>query len=332
MADVSDERGQLFLVGALVLAVLFVSFAMLTNTAVYTENLATRDSDPGTADVVEYREAVERGVGGAIGYVNRHNHTDNSTLGGNFSDAVDEWDNASARNYAATGRVVNATNASVEFGARIAQTNETRNFTNASDEANWTLVADGSDIRAHRLNVSTEHLVDKSEFGGNPDDLPGSGAFHANYTNRSSDDTRSVYVYKDDGSDPSQVVVAVVTVDDGSRTVSAECSAPARNDTAVVDVTGARVAGHRCAALDFFGNVSDSYDLAYRNGGAANGTYSLVVDESESSVESGSFGVEADGDPFVTDAIYAAKVDVTYENSRVYYHARIRVAPGEPDV
>lgn len=320
MADVSGDRGQLFLVGALVLAVLFVSFAMLTNTAVYTENLATRDSDPGTAAAVEYREATRRGVGGALDYVNRHNDTDYSALGGNFSATVDAWDNASARNYATTGRVVNATNASVGFGARVAQTNETRQFTNATNDTDWTLATglDDRGLRAHRLNVSTADL----ESGPNGD------AFHVNYTD-SSGDTRSVYVYKDTAPDPDHVVVRVV-----APGWSAECSTPAWNDTAVVDVTDARVGGRRCSALDFFGNVSEPYDLAYRNGDAASGTYGLVLNRTETTVEGGttSYGADGGDEPFVTEAIYVARIDITYENARVYYRARIRVAPGEPDV
>lgn len=318
MADVADDRGQLLILGALVLAVMFVSFAALTNTAVYTENLATRESDPGTGAAVEFRTAAVTGTGGLVEDVNRHNDTSYVALDENASVAVDEWDNASAKTYGATGRVVETEYVRAANGTRIAQTNSTRQFTNATDAPDWT-VASGlgdDDLRAHRLNVSTSDLEPER-----------SGAFRIDYTD-SDDDTRSVYVYRNATPDPTRVVVEV-----DAPGWNAACSAPAWNGYAVVDVTGARVGDSHCGALAFFGNVSTPYDVSYHNGVAANGTYGLVVNRTESTVESGtaSFGTDGGDDPFATEALYSARIALTYESHRVYHRAQVRVAPGEPD-
>ena len=45
MADVTrPNRGQLLLVAAIALGILFVALALILNTAIFTENLATRSS------------------------------------------------------------------------------------------------------------------------------------------------------------------------------------------------------------------------------------------------------------------------------------------------
>lgn len=319
MADVAGDRGQLLLLGALVLAVLFVSFAALANTAVYTENLATRDSDPGTGVAVEYRTAAVTGIGGLVEYVNRHNDTSYGALRANASAAVEEWDNASAKTYGATGGVVETEYASAANGTRIAQTNSTRRFTNATGAPNWAVASGLGDdgLRAHRLNVSTSNL----ETASGPD------AFRVDYTD-SDGDTRSVYVYRNTTPDPDRVVAEV-----DAPGWSATCSAPAWDGHVVVDVTGARVGDSHCGALAFFGNVSAPYDLSYHNGDAANGTYGLVVNQTESTVESGttSFGADGGDQPFATEALYSARTVLTYESRQVYYRAQVRVAPGEPD-
>ena len=73
MADLSRpatdgrrDRAQLMLVTALALAVVLVVLVLLVNTAIYTENLATRGVDVGADDALEHRAAVVDGVGGVV--------------------------------------------------------------------------------------------------------------------------------------------------------------------------------------------------------------------------------------------------------------------------
>lgn len=58
MEDVNHDRGQLILITGLVIAVVLVGTVMILNTAIYTENLATRDTGDDTSEAIEFRNVV----------------------------------------------------------------------------------------------------------------------------------------------------------------------------------------------------------------------------------------------------------------------------------
>ena len=61
------NRGQLVLLSGLVLATIFVALVLILNSAIYTENLATRNDGVPTTDAIEYRENTRQGSGGGAG-------------------------------------------------------------------------------------------------------------------------------------------------------------------------------------------------------------------------------------------------------------------------
>lgn len=66
------ERGQLVLLSGLLLATSLVALVLILNSAIYTENLATRNDGVPATDAIEYRENARQGAAGAIEHVNRH--------------------------------------------------------------------------------------------------------------------------------------------------------------------------------------------------------------------------------------------------------------------
>lgn len=58
MEDVSYDRGQLILITGLVIAVVLVSTVLILNTAIYTENLATRSTGDDTSEAIEFQNVV----------------------------------------------------------------------------------------------------------------------------------------------------------------------------------------------------------------------------------------------------------------------------------
>ncbi len=58
MEDVNHDRGQLILITGLVIAAVLVGTVMILNTAIYTENLATRDTGDDTSEAIEFRNVV----------------------------------------------------------------------------------------------------------------------------------------------------------------------------------------------------------------------------------------------------------------------------------
>lgn len=326
MADVSQRRagrrdrphpeikgrGQLILVTALSLAILFVALALILNTAIYTENLATRSGDIGGAtDAVRYHDAARDGVGGVIGYANAHNNTSHATLQANLSTGVEGFRNNSARLFASGDRAVEVTLDDSVDGTRIAQSDENRNFTNTSGTgANWTVVTQVSHTRDFEINITDETTLASpdSEFRVKLTD--GSGAtWFLNIT-------------------PS-TEVEIRNASGGTVT----CAAPTSNP--IIDVTAGTVGGEACDGFVFADGLSTPYDIAFQNADNIQGTYSMVVDnETLATTVEGPYPhlqEDGSGQPFAAHAIYSANVTVVYETSRLYYNTTVRVAPGETD-
>jgi len=74
MADVNRDRGQLIILTGLIVAVTMVAMVLLLNTAIYTENLASRGADQSGREAVEYRATVVDGVGELIDEENGREH------------------------------------------------------------------------------------------------------------------------------------------------------------------------------------------------------------------------------------------------------------------
>ncbi len=310
--DDGDGRGQLILVTALAMAIIFVTLALILNTAIYTENLATRSGDiGGGTDAVRYHDAARDGVGGVIGYINVHNNSDQSTLQSNLSAGVDGFRNNSARLFSAGDRAVETDLESAEYGTRIAQTDADRNFTNTSHAADWTVAESVSHSRAVVINVTNDAFL-KNDGSGQEFELnltDGDGdSWTLNVTNGGS---------------------TVVGIQNGS---GGEFTCAANSPTPTIDVTAGTVDGETCDGLTFGDGIDRPYDISFENGDNINGTYSMVVDDDGLAGSPGPhLEAEGDGQPFATHAVYSANVTVVYQTPRLYYNSTVRVAPGESD-
>lgn len=299
------DRGQLILVTALSLAILFVALALILNTAIYTENLATRSSDiGGGTDAVRYHDAARDGVAGVIDYVIAHNNSSHSTLQSNLSAGVDAFRNHSARLFAAGDRAVETTLEVTVDGTRIAQSDVSRNFSNTSGEGNWTVATSVDNTRKFRMNVTGSAL---DTLSGQP------------FT-----------VIVDDGGTTWRMNVTDDSGDIVVRTASATCRVTAAS--AWINVTAGTLAGSECEGFTFAEGVTGTYSISFENSSNVEGTYSLIVDE-PSVADSPSPHLVADGSgqPFAAHAIYSANVTIVYQTPRLYYNATVRVAPGESD-
>jgi hypothetical protein len=309
------DRGQLFIVGALALSVILVALAVLLNTAIYTGNVATRDTGVETTTVVEFDNGAVAMAERTLQRVNYANDTSYAHLHANFTGGVSAWSQSAGQHVAISGGdafvQANTTN-----GTRIVQDTE-RNFTNATGAQGWT-IADGVAVRNYTLTMNETTLPniadddEEEDFGD---------TFHIDVHGQSTE--WEVYVYENSG----ETRVAVV---EGGSTLLGRCSTTDASPT--VDVTNASLAGSHCSALDFWGDAEGPLLLEYMDVGTVEGTYSLVVDKDLSTLDTSDFNTAVSGDsPYVTPAIYSADVEVTYRSPSVYYNRTHRVAPGEPD-
>ncbi len=306
----SDDRGQLLLVGALALAVVFVALALLLNTAIYTGNLATRDAGVEAAPAIEYASESRHAGTDAIASVNRRNNTSATDLNRAFNATMGRWDDLASYHRAVAGDAADVDVAGTTNGTRIQQDDASRNFTNESSAADWTVVSGVSGVRSMQFTVERSTLTD------DPTDLLADDVFYVTVTSGAG--TRSVFVY-DTPSGPE------IEVDDGGTTTT--CAVGSVTDgTFVIDVPNESVGGASCPALGAVDDTSGSTSIEYDDGGAASGTYTMVVDEPPSALSLSGLNAGS-GSPYWTYAIYNATFNVTYRTGELDYGATIEVEP-----
>ena len=338
MAHLSDgDRGQIILVAAFAIAVVFVALALIVNSAIFTENLASRGETAGSEGALSMRAMVEENAGESLEAVNRQNDTDEAALEDRFASSVANISDQTARQQARTGRVVTVEVLPSTFtdGRRIVQ-NDSGTFSAGSDTdyavaTGVERVAGGNGTRAFRINATDIAATDNSS------------AFVVE-VNRSgatgNDHSWRAHIYRN-GTD----TVHVRTVrDNGTTTETADCEVtrPATSSTFRVDVTDGTVAGEPCDALGtttdglnfHFGAGTDpslTYDIYFRNADQIRGNVSMTVHDG-GLVSLPSTGLFGTGQPFDSNAVYDVSVRYTYATSDLRYETDIRVAPGEPDV
>lgn len=329
MADV-DDRGQLLLVGALTFAVMLVALAVLLNAAIYTGNVATRDAGPGTGQAIEYENEAASMARATMAAVNDRENGSYADRRQNFTGTVDAW-SRNAHTHAAAALA----DAEVEVlgdptrGTAISQTAE-RNMTDSNTEANWT-VANDTKVRSFRLNVSQDSLQTPPSDENLTDRLFGENTT-PHYFQVGFDDGTDQYsvLFAQNASDSVTEDVTILVQHDGT-TIGDPCAVPADNDRVVVDITGTQVGDEHCATLQtMFDGLDATYNVTYRNGANATGTYSLVADRRIGQLKTGA-NTTGVTEPSATPALYDADLRITYRSDDVYYRTEFRIAPGEAD-
>ena len=322
------ERGQLLLVGVLVLAAMFIVLALVVNSAVFAENLATREDVPGSEVAVEYRAELVDGIGEIVVAINEdENVTSQSELENHTQNEIAMVRSRGGLSQAISGAVVEVSYRDATPGHRIAQENASRNLTDRNATEDWTLAEDVTSVR----NVGFQ--LRDVDTGGNF-----SRGFEMTVSNGT---TWSLSVSEEGltgvGADGLGADEVAVTVETGTGD-QAECVRDKPNATSplTIDVTGGTVDGEPCHALNrqadttpmwLGAGVGDPYDIEFDNGGSVNGTYSMVVENA--SFDASLHSTYNESEPYVMDALYDVDLSYAYQNHAVAYEDTLRVAPGE---
>jgi hypothetical protein len=307
----SGERGQILLISALLLAALFVGLAVVVNSAIYTENRATREVTRSSQPLADHPVTADR-LGQALHVANFHSDTDDyderhAVVGGNVSGWSSEMQGQAVQNGVLWGSAVAATT----NGTRVSQDQEGTFMPAKSslldevttlvlptfridplglgDKKNW-VIANGTAVRDFRMNVTRSSLEER-----NPGlvtvlvdvvdtTLTGSTVFWAESDVTDGDgDFWRLYLLEDG----TNVTAFVVEFDGGAGTVRAECSA--RGEHVDVLVSEGKLVGEdgpvACPATR---NLSGqpSRDLYYAGADEVEGTYGFIVDKEESTFRS----------------------------------------------
>jgi hypothetical protein len=314
-----DDRAQLFLVGALALAVVFVALALVLNSAIYTENLATREADVGADETLTFVAATEDAVGDLVHYENENRGSVDPAF---VQAGVASIDERTRQFHARHGRWTAVRYVGLQQGTRLLQDVD-RQFTSSSTPgpaaSDWELASGVSRMRSFQQHVTVSSLEDTSLLGNL---LFGSPAFRTVVTGQTGD-SYTVLLHYDSGAGEAYVTVR----DPGGTDRTCTHTYSTTADVVTVDITDATFAGERCPALEFFGDIDPPYTIEYQNGDRATGTWDLVV---LGTPTTGNYGDPADG-PQETPGIYDVTVDVTVRSSEVAFETRLGVQPGDPD-
>jgi len=289
------DRGQFLLLGAFGVAVLLLVLAGVANTVAYTETLATHDdARPTSRDVSAFQEDAQRGVVGILERVN-DGSGDHDTKVSRFDRSVDNWQRGADREHLADATGIDVTVQETTNESRITQSSD-RELTNAGGNENWQLAREIEQTRSFELRLDRRSLTDRSCSSNECFELIVDG--------------RTVSV--------SQSEITGPTSDD--------CDVD--SDPVTIDVVDGTVNGEVCEALDVIETAedgSDSYEIEYRNGENATGTYRLTV--REATVEENNYGPA----PSVTHVIYSAEIAASYRTPRLTYtNESIPVAEDDP--
>ena len=316
MADLkTDDRGQLLLVGAFILAAAFVVLALVVNSAIFTENLATRDDVPGSQDALEYRDEVRRGVGDII----RDTNHNNSRTASDAQGSIEQLGAVAGIDQAVRNRVVSVSHVSTQPGIKIAQ-DQPRELTNNASSDDWTLATDVNRTRNVRLNV-TDFNSGTVEF----------------VVNGTSDEWVMSISETGAGTD------AEVTVSTPGGTTSS--CVRENTDTIFVDVTAGTVDGEPCPALSrlsdgtemqFGAGVDPGYNISIRNGDAVEGMYSMILEDVGGAgafdpLGGNNYGSAPDEPYYLTGSgvVYSITVHYEFYTPQVGFETDVRAAPGE---
>lgn len=305
------SRGQLILVGALVLAVVLVGVALVLNSAIYVENLATRTTQQGTTQIATLQQESVSGTAQAMDHHNHDtaSHTSYAELETRLDESVREWSTLQLQNAAREGRFVDADVDTMTRGTRIGQNDggefvpQDRDLLNdvidITEVSSWAVTPKAYQVRDFTMTVERDQISDATlyaeanvetflaELGGSLS--VGASPFTMLY-DMNDDGTyeHAVSIYRpDDGDGDSNDVK--FTYYNQSTGATATCEIDNAPSTFGVDVSGGTVEGGGGACTDVFDfqqETSDPYQLVFVEGDEIEGDYQLIVDTERGAFES----------------------------------------------
>jgi len=314
MADVSRfegerSRAQLLLVGALALAVIFLTLSLLLNSVIYTENLATRQTHADVEKAKAFHTAAVDGLGGAIDYANRRNTTSFADRRDAYHAATDSLIPILANFSATNGLAAGIHREGVQEGTRIVDDDSSTGIVARDGSGTWTMVTD-SKVRAFRLNVTPASVENASDT-----------------IIRFENGTTQYVIIEDDGGPQVSVNGESCALESGR-----------------IDIGAGTIDGDHCGPLADV-RPTGEVNVTVLSGDRIEATYSLVTDRNQAGFRTAvdtanypgqctpsapsTYASSNASDPYTTTAIYAADATLDVATQDLDYRRTVRAAPGE---
>ncbi|SIR13056.1 hypothetical protein SAMN05421858_1535 [Haladaptatus litoreus] len=300
-----DDRGQLLLVGAVVIAISLVAVVVVLNTVLYTENVTNSEPIATTGDARDIALVVDGDIEPVVhrtNYAERHDSAAESRTA--VAESIAEYETllgvTVARRTPASLHV-EVSNQTVGNGV---EHDSGAAFVDAANESNWTL-ARNADVRRYLFSVNRSSLATTD-----------SDAFRIQVEGRSENWNLSVLRQDDD----------VVLRTDGS-TVAASSTCTVTSEQVRIDLRNGSAS--ECS-FPFADGVGDDYDIEYENGANASGTYSVLFNGTDAEIPPSSVNSESSESPYRTHAVYELDARLTYTTPELTYRTTFNATLYQP--
>jgi hypothetical protein len=317
VARVNQDRGQLLIITALLLAILFVGLALILNSGIYAENLSTREASSSMEPFANDPATVNR-LSASMRAANYHSDTaDYGPRRAMIRRNVSEWKHRQTNANARSGQYMSTEVTRMQNGTRVNQSTMDNFMTDnddldtaitgitldplgIEDRTTW-IPAPNTTVRNFEMTVKRtsleetrqdllDRLIDTADWL-----LTGGNEFVVQ-TNRTTgpNEMWRIYLVDDTVNDS---VTAVVTKRDGNgETIEAVCSAP--GDTVTVQPTNGVLVGDngavQCPELQsVFGGERNN--VFFIGADRVQGTYQFIVDEPQGQFEQDVIDAHDDG-------------------------------------
>lgn len=263
-----NERAQLLLVGAITLAFVIVSLAVIFNGVMFANQLPTSGSTSSMADAETFERQTGRDVGRLVLYTNHYQTYDETTFDTALTSAVLNYSQLRMESRLNTRPgYVNVTTISYQRGTRLVQTDD-RELTSDGGAANWTPVS-SDQVGWLVLNLDAANVSD----GG---DTP----FELSVTDTDDGDWMRLYVSRNTTTGLDSTTLDIETeLSTGNGTAVQPCASS--GGRLLVDVIDGETFGGGCS-FNTTEHLDGPYQVDIGNGDAARGTYSIVTDATPS--------------------------------------------------
>jgi hypothetical protein len=295
-----DDRGQLMLVGAVVIAASLLALAVVLNSTIYTQNTNPGNTLGEMREVEEQLSVIQTDVARITDRLaERDRYVDIYELNATLTVYSDRKAEQIVNRHPAYLDVALNESAS-DFGREVLrQNNRSREIVSQTTGRDWTLVGNAT------FNESTPFEMTIEPQRSTPTTFIAEG-----------DDGGRWYLNVSQG--PSDNVTVDITYDNGSA-ISESIS----GNVTRLNVTGGSINGTQRFA--FAPGLEAPYVFRVKNGHRSTGTYTIVVDEA-SNIYAGNFHTgPADGQPYVSQEITKAVIDVVYMSDKISTESEIRV-------
>lgn len=310
------DRGQLIVIAALLIAVVFVSLALILNSAIFTENLSSR-STGSTAESLQGTTSTYGDIATIMDGVNSHHNSSYDDLTRNFTIMTTGYQESHQTAYANRGKSFQVTVVTQTNGTLLQQTDQSRNFTNASgDSSDWQTAGAVNGVSDYEMEVNQNDLY--TDDGGLLSDLL-SNSFSIHITDENGA-VWELHIYENTDNN-----VTVKPIVDGNE------KPPCEADTSQpkIDLVDGTVEGRPCPTLTFAEGLSGALDIEYRDPDKIGGSYALRTDTIIDPVSNTHYAEPGTGSPSATPNIYATTIQVTHVDSAISFTSKRRIVSGE---